>query len=436
MTSINKNKPQPATTNTQKTEAPKTPATSTPLPEELAADSSIEELQGKSMQPTDAMDTGSSVQPPKTQATLTRPQTTAEKVVSSDPIGVTKLASDALKGLKPGESVAIGAKGDALIDGIAVAAEGSIEIEKRKDGKYEVKVGVGGGVGVGAETDRTFGKSGASGGLVGRSEYTYVVDNPADAAKIAAEAAVIMSVPGSQEGLAQLNSDAIESRKLEVGFGMELAAELKLNHGKGLGGGFTGEVTGAIVVEGDEAFLELKGEAEVEGEATFHEVGLAAASAKGELTVRIPLGRVDGANVNDPEVRERLMKEARARGKEGAPEGTTMTMSVEVTGGPALGAGATLESEKTVRGNALAALRGPGWETRVSVDFGARPSLPLGVVSLEVEAVVNKTAYESKGGTLDEEIAKANEHKGEIDKLSKDAVQTKKQSGLGVKYKG
>lgn len=428
VSSTKNNKPTTTTTSTQKTEGPAT-TTKTEAPQD---DGPVDELQ--SMETADGLDQklGKSTKPGSPEPSLAA--RLIKSATASDPSGLSQLALNKLRDLKPGESVHLGGKVEVSEGGTIVEGGGDLAIEKRKDGKFEVKVSVEGGLAGGtknhidAPDGKKVGETTAKLGTVTGAEYTFVADTPEEAAAIAAKAGVVLAtstyVPGAvtlaPEMLARLESDKVASRKLEVGLGMELAAELELTHEVGAEVGFKGQVTGAVVLEGDQAFLELSGEVELEGELARDDVGFGAESGKAEMTIRVPLGKI-GGDAKDPKVQAELIDRAKKQAKE-HPEQTTTTVKMETSLGSGLG-GFTVEVEKTIPGYALADLKGPGWEVRVSADVGVDTSFPVGNAEAEVVAQTSVTLYESEADSVEGALKDVEAHQGAIGKDAKAARQ-------------
>ncbi len=344
-----------------------------------------------------------------------------EAVKTSDTNAVGRMLSASIGQLEKGEKAVVGAKAG-FAEELAVEGEAHVEISRRKDGKYEVKLDQRAFVGVGVENNVGTQKTGSRAGLVEGAELVFVADTQEEAASIAtavvAAAALgnaVMPLVGAAVGvlLAGADTGKLAEVKYELGLGAAVEAEAKLADAEvKLEAGVEG--TMALVYEATtgEVYLEVSSAIEGEAAAGQHGAVLAGGELEGRITVRVPLGRVtDPGVLADPEMQKKLIAEARLN-----PATTTMKFEGKVVGG-AVAEGAAVEVEKEIKGNRLDELfASGGWSVQVDGVVGPKLGGGIGPASGEVAAQRHIKIYEpDPGQSLEAQLKDVADHKSQIE---------------------
>ena len=427
MTNIKNDRPQGAPRTTSTTGPAPAPPPEQSSVDDLNGVTDLEALEGMSLDNGTSFET--SAASTKTRSTTVSTPTKsleapAKSAAATDVDAVTKLADREIGSMKPGEKVAVGAKFEGSVE-IAVGVEVGIEIERRADGKYEVKLEQAGFIGVGGALGAKGIKGEVKGGISGAVGVSFVVDTPLEAAKIVAEAtagaaAGQLILPGSATIAAAatataLNHDKVHEVHLEIGLEVELeldvADQLKAVAGAGISAGIVYAAPG-------EAFLELKAKGELGGELDVQGFNVGSGGGEGEITVRVPLGKVASADaLADPAVQKMLLAKA---GKE--PPGTTM--SYERTTAFNTLSGVEVHVEKKIEGNRLDKLfAAGGWEVRSSINVGPKIGGPIGTFTAEIVAQRSVTLFETTASTPEDAAKQLNAHAAEIAADAKKAKQ-------------
>jgi hypothetical protein len=350
-------------------------------------------------------------------ARASQTSSTATTAAVKEPGAVQALLTREFAALKPGEAAKVGGKVDVAAE-LAVGAETTLEVARRKDGKYEVKVGGELFVGGGAQNHETHTEFRA--GVTAGAGVTFVVDTPEAAAKLATDVAVGAAkgaalstvfpfLPGgAAAGVASVAVDhAKDVAEVAVSGGGAMEFEKKLGIDQslaakfGVGAALEG---GLVFAPPDQVFFEGKAKVALAAEAETelgHEagLGLGGGEVEGTITVRAPVGRVKNADdLQDPAVRARLLADLKPEQAK-----TTMSFEGEVKGG-GLPGDVTVKVEKEIEGNRLDELFAPGhWETEVEMNIGPRISVGIGPATAEigVQRSVILEGHTSEGSLAD-----------------------------------